>query len=44
MDSSFDRCLAVGRFHSWNDEARARQYGCKVLSIYNNLIDKLARE
>lgn len=29
--------LGVGRYHNWQDEIRARNYGSRVLAIYRNL-------
>ncbi|MEG6623896.1 hypothetical protein V2B08_31720, partial [Pseudomonas aeruginosa] len=31
--------LGVGRYHAWEDEIRARNYGSRVLAIYRNLRD-----
>mgnify|MGYP001044954605 CR=1 FL=1 len=30
--------LGIGRYHSWEDEARARNYGQRILAIYKNLL------
>lgn len=32
-----DLILGVGRYHNWQDEARARNYGERVLAIYRNI-------
>lgn len=32
-----DLVLGVGRYHNWQDEARARNYGERVLAIYRNI-------
>lgn len=37
-----DPVLAVGRYHHWDDEQRARAYGAKVLS-YRNMMVKARR-
>ncbi|AIJ10630.1 transglycosylase SLT domain protein (plasmid) [Edwardsiella anguillarum ET080813] len=37
--SPSDLELGIGRYHSWNDEARARNYGSRILAIYRNLRD-----
>ncbi len=29
--------LGIGRYHNWNDEIRARNYGARVLAIKSNL-------
>lgn len=29
--------LGIGRYHNWNDESRARNYGARVLAIKSNL-------
>jgi len=34
-----DLALGVGRYHSWGDKPRARNYGSRVLAIYRNLRD-----
>lgn len=31
--------LGIGRYHTWKDEIRARNYGSRVLAIYRNLSD-----
>ncbi|ATW30876.1 transglycosylase (plasmid) [Candidatus Williamhamiltonella defendens] len=31
--------LGIGRYHAWEDEIRARNYGSRILSIYRNLHD-----
>lgn len=33
-----DLVLGIGRYHTWKDEKRARWYGHRVLSIYNNIL------
>jgi hypothetical protein len=33
-----DQTLAVGRYHNWTDERRARAYGTKVLSYRNMMV------
>ncbi|NLC21098.1 MAG: lytic transglycosylase domain-containing protein [Halomonadaceae bacterium] len=33
-----DRVLAVGRYHNWKDEHRARQYGTKVLKYFDIIV------
>lgn len=38
LKSSENPCLAVGHYHSWNDNL-ASPYGCKVLKIYKKLIN-----
>lgn len=38
LASSKDPCIAVGHYHSWNDDLAA-PYGCKVLRIYRNLVN-----
>lgn len=38
INSTFDNCLGVGRFHTWSDEEKARVYGCRVIRIYNKLL------
>lgn len=30
--------LGIGRYHVWQDEYRARNYGSRVLAIYQNLL------
>lgn len=37
-----DQVLAVGRYHTWEDEQRARAYGTKVLT-YRNMLNQLGR-
>ncbi|QBB14542.1 transglycosylase SLT domain-containing protein [Edwardsiella piscicida] len=37
--SPSDLEFGIGRYHSWNDEARARNYGSRILAIYRNLRD-----
>lgn len=32
-----DLILGIGRYHHWTEEARARNYGERVLAIYQNL-------
>lgn len=29
--------LGIGRYHNWDDEARARNYGSRILAIWRNL-------
>ena len=29
--------LGIGRYYTWSDEARARNYGSRILAIYRNL-------
>ena len=42
IDSSpGDLELGVGRYHNWDDEARARNYGARVLAIRRNLVQLL---
>ena len=37
QSSPSDLELGIGRYHAWEDEARARNYGSRVLAIYRNL-------
>ncbi|CAM5558612.1 transglycosylase SLT domain-containing protein [Eoetvoesiella caeni] len=30
--------LGIGRYHNWDDDARARNYGARVLAIYRNVV------
>ncbi|BBV43541.1 hypothetical protein STW0522CIT26_P11740 (plasmid) [Citrobacter portucalensis] len=39
QSSPNDLELGVGRYHAWEDEIRARNYGSRVLAIYRNLRD-----
>lgn len=34
-----DKVLAVGRYHNWKDEYRARQYGTKVLKYFDIIVN-----
>lgn len=38
-----DLVLGVGRYHNWADEERARNYGRRILAIYNNIRRVLGR-
>lgn len=38
LGSHKNRCIAIGHYHTWNDEVAAYQYGCRVLAIYNKII------
>ncbi len=38
LGSHKNRCIAIGRYHSWNNDVAAYQYGCRVLAIYNKII------
>ena len=31
--------LGIGRYHNWDDELRARNYGSRILAIWRNLRD-----
>jgi hypothetical protein len=37
LNSTKDLILGVGRYHQWSDEQAAREYGYKVLRLYNEL-------
>lgn len=37
MASTNDLALGIGRYHIWTDEVRARSYGRRVLTMYQNL-------
>ena len=39
QSSPNDLELGIGRYHAWEDENRARNYGSRVLAIYRNLRD-----
>lgn len=38
-----DLVLGVGRYHNWADEERARNYGQRILAIYENILRVLGR-
>ena len=38
LGSHKNRCIAIGHYHTWNNETAAYEYGCRVLSIYNRII------
>ncbi len=37
--SPVDLELGIGRYHNWDDELRARNYGSRILAIWRNLRD-----
>lgn len=39
QSSPNDLELGIGRYHSWQNEIRARNYGSRILAIYRNLRD-----